>query len=63
MFATVRRDYSAVNSQADPVNPQWVALKPLDASRDPHGYNPTSWAFAYDGFPSDRSQPQNPCGN
>ena len=64
IFAEVSRDYSAVGTNTLPnVGSQWVALTPLEPSRDPHAYNPTRWAFVYDGFPSDRSQPSNPCAN
>ena len=61
IFARVQRDFSAVSTGADAVNPQWVGLKPLEQTRDPHGYNLTSWAMVYDGFTRDRSQPANPC--
>ena len=62
IFAEVHRDYSAVTGTSTGTNPQWVALKPLDWSRDPSRYNPTSWAFVYDGVQPDRGQPPNPCG-
>lgn len=62
IFARVRRDYSAIGPGASTTSDQnWVALKPLDESRDPGGYNATSWALVYDGFPEDRSEPSNPC--
>ena len=61
IFVRVQRDYSAVALSSDPVNPQWIALKPLESSRDPKGYNPTTWAMVYDGFPRNRSQPPNQC--
>ncbi len=61
IFAEVHRNYSAVTDSTIGANPQWVALKPLDPSRDPSRYNPTSWAFVYDGAQPDRSQPSNPC--
>lgn len=62
IFARVERDFSAVGIDPRPVNPQWVALKPLDTSRDPNGYNKTSWSYVYDGYPPNRTQPANPCG-
>lgn len=61
IFAEVERDFSAVSPIPNPVNPQWVGLKPLDPNRDPARYNTTGWAFIYDGFPPSRSQPPNPC--
>ena len=61
VFAQIQRDYVAVSTNPITINPQWVALKPEDSSRDPGGHNPTSWAFVYDGFPQDRSAPTNPC--
>lgn len=62
IFARVRRDYSAIGPGASTTSDQnWVALKPLDKSRDAGGYNTTSWALFYDGFPEDRSEPPNPC--
>jgi hypothetical protein len=62
IFVQVSRDYTAVGlNPAAELQTQWVALRPLDRSRDPNGYNPTPWALAYDGFPPDRSQPPDPC--
>jgi hypothetical protein len=64
VFARVRRDYSQVGVAPLPeLEVQWIALKPLDSARDPNHYNPTPWAFTYDGFPPDHSQPPDPCGN
>ena len=62
IFAQVQRDYAGVGSRPSPeTSMQWIALKPLDRSRDPKGLNQTSWALTYDGVPRDRSQPRNPC--
>ncbi len=61
IFARVQRDYSAVAESPNTVNPQWIALRPADVARDPHGYNQTLWVLTYDGFPQDRSAPKNPC--
>lgn len=62
IFVRVQRDYTAVALENTSTgSPQWVALKRLDSSRDPKGYNLTMWAMIYDGFPRDRSQPANPC--
>ena len=64
VFVEVRRDYSAVGlNPLAQLDKQWVGLRPLDTSRDPGGYNPTSWALIYDGFPPDRSQPIDPCAS
>jgi hypothetical protein len=62
IFARVRRDYSAVDANpGTPVNPQWIALRRLDSTRDAKRYNPTPWAAHYDGFLRDRSEPPNQC--
>ncbi len=62
IFAKVQRDYTAVGLQPSPtLNVQWIGLKPLNSARDPREYNLTSWAFIYDGFPPNHSQPKNPC--
>ena len=61
IFAEVERDFSSVSLSPNPVNPQWIGLRPLEASRDQGGYNPTQWAYIYDGFPPNRMQPPNPC--
>jgi hypothetical protein len=62
IFVRVDRDYSNVRiSPRAELDTQWVALKPNDVSRDPHRYNPTPWAYVYDGFQQDRSRPPNPC--
>lgn len=62
IFARVTRDYSAVGPGATPASDKnWVGLIPHDRTRDPTGYNPTSWSFSYDGFPPDRTQPPDPC--
>ena len=64
IFVKVQRDYTAVglNPLAE-LDLQWVGIKPLDLSRDPSRYNPTTWAYIYDGFPPDRSQPSDPCAS
>ena len=62
VFARVEREYSAVGTNTtNTPHTLWVALKPLDQGRDPNKYNPTPWAYVYDGFPPDRSQPPDPC--
>ena len=62
IWAQVARDYTAVDANPGTTfNPQWVSLRPLDASRDPKKYNPTPWATHYDGFLRDRSEPPNQC--
>lgn len=64
IFAEVRRDFSTLTTDTSAVvNPQWIALIPLDATRDPKRYNLTSWALAYDGFTRDRAAPPNPCAH
>lgn len=62
IFASVHRDYSAIGTDPSAVvNPQWVGLTRSDPTKDPDHYNITSWSYTYDGFTSDRTQPQNPC--
>jgi hypothetical protein len=62
VFVEVQRDYKAVGvAPSSDLDMQWVGLKPLDPNRDPHHFNPTQWAYTYDGFPPDRSQPPDPC--
>jgi hypothetical protein len=63
IFVEVRRDYAAVTNTTPVSHPQLVALQPSDPLRDPSKYNPTGWAFAYDGAQPDRTQPPNPCAN
>lgn len=62
IFAQVRRDYSevGVKPSAD-LNVQWIGLKPLNQDGDSKTYNPTSWAYIYDGYPASRTQPRDPC--
>lgn len=61
VFARVSRDYSPVGTNALTADTQWIAIKPLDPVRDPKRFNTTSWAFAYEGYPADRTQPPDPC--
>jgi len=61
IFAQVSRDYSQVGVDSRTADMQWIALKPRDVARDQHGYNETGWAYAYEGYPPDRTQPANPC--
>ncbi|MDQ4069029.1 MAG: hypothetical protein M3203_06105 [Actinomycetota bacterium] len=61
IFARVERDRSAVAANPPPNTFVWVGLRPLDPLRDPMGYNTTGWAYVYDGFPPDRSRPEDPC--
>ena len=62
IFARVQRSYAEITVQgsSDP-HILWVALQPSDPARDPNFYNRTHWAYIYDGFPPDRSQPADPC--
>ena len=62
IFTEVRRDYTAVSvSPLASLTMQWIAIRPLDPTRDPKGYNTTRWAYIYEGFPADHSQPADPC--
>ena len=60
IFAEIDRDYTAVgNSPSPTAGREWVALKNVGAEE--RHYNPTDWAFIYEGFPADRTQPRDPC--
>jgi hypothetical protein len=64
IFVRVERDYTEVSPNAlSTPDIQWIGLKPLDSSRDPKRYNPTSWAFFYEGFPRDRTEPVDQCAS
>lgn len=64
IFARVARDYSAIGPGASsPSDRNWVALRRQDPVKDPHGYNHTGWAYVYDGFPPNRTQPRDPCSS
>ena len=64
IFAAMHKDTSAVSLNPNPpLSTQWVALVPLEYYQDLEGLNPTRWAFSYDGFQQDRSEPENPCIN
>ena len=60
IFAEVSRDYSATAVNPGPESPEWVALRPK-AVDDANNYNPTPWAFIYDGFERGGGPPKNPC--
>jgi hypothetical protein len=62
IFVRVDRDYTAVSPSAlASADVQYIGIVPLDSARDPNRYNPTPWAFFYEGFPRDRSQPADQC--
>jgi hypothetical protein len=61
IFARVERNFSAVGVNAVTAGVQWVAIQPLDQSRDPNRYNYTGWAYRYEGFSEQRTEPENPC--
>jgi len=63
VFAKVNRDYTQVGTNSVATDIQWIALTPLDPSRDPLRYNPTPFALAYEGFPRSRTQPPDPCAS
>jgi len=64
IFAQVNKDFSAVSFDPDPAfSTQWVALVPLESTRDPMNYNRTRWVYTYDGFRGDLSAPPNPCAD
>jgi hypothetical protein len=62
IFVRVLRDYSAVASSPPHTSVQWIALRPVEPSRDPRGFNSTTWAFVYEGYQKDRTAPTvDPC--
>jgi hypothetical protein len=62
IFAQVARDYRLVSDSPDPrLGIQWVGLVPVDPNNDPNHYNPTPWAFSYDGFEENLVPPRNSC--
>jgi hypothetical protein len=62
IFAEVTKDFAALNSTGETnLSTEWVALVPLDPTRDTHSYNPTHWVFVYDGLRADESAPPDPC--
>ena len=62
IFAQVNIDFSAVSVNPNPkFSTQWVALIPVEPTQDPNDYNPTPWAFIYEGFRQDLSEPPDPC--
>lgn len=63
IFASVQRNYSEVSTNTSALrNPQWIELRPVDSMKNAYAYNPTPWAYGYDGFPPDVSQvPPDPC--
>jgi hypothetical protein len=61
LFVRTTRDYSPIGPNSKTADVQWIALEPVQQVRDPNGYNATGWALTYEGFPSDRSVPANPC--
>lgn len=51
IFMQVSRDYSASSLNPSPqLTTQWIALRLLEHSRDPNGYNATGWSYLYEGF-------------
>jgi len=58
VFAAVEVDYSAVSTEIDEVQMQWIALRHRP-SLGPG--NPTPWVFIYDGFQQDLTEPEDPC--
>jgi hypothetical protein len=61
VFATVKRDHTAVAIDPPPSHEIFVYLAPLDPVRNQKGFNPTPWAIGGEGFNSDGSMPGDPC--
>lgn len=64
VFVKVIRDYSEVSTNASlTADIQWIAVRPLDNSRDPARYNTVGWTYVYEGFERGGRQPTDPCAN
>ena len=61
VWMEVRRDYSSVGVAAVTPKPEYVALRALAESRPERHINPTAWIISYDGYLSDRSEPEDQC--
>ncbi len=61
VWLAVRRDYSGTASNPPAPQTEYVALRPLDKTKDRKGLNPTAWIITEDGFNEDGSAPRNPC--
>jgi hypothetical protein len=61
VYAAVVRDYSAISQSPPPNSVEYVALRPLDHSRDSKRLNPTPWMIVKEGYRSDGSVPPDPC--
>jgi hypothetical protein len=62
IYVSVERDYSPAGNNGPTNSKEWIALRPLDPNRDPQRYNITGWAYIYEGFSEQGTQPiQNPC--
>lgn len=61
MFAEVVRDHSAqgIDTLTDQV--LWVSLVPATSDQVASTYNPTPWAYIYEGFTPERKAPADPC--
>ncbi|MGH9152382.1 MAG: hypothetical protein ACRD03_08310 [Acidimicrobiales bacterium] len=61
VWSEVRRDYSETTATPQPLQTEYVALRPLDPSNDPNQHNSTAWMITVDGFNADGSEPVDPC--
>ena len=63
LYAKVDRDSSQVATNPNPdLRTIWISLVPRNPAKDASRYNPTPWAFRYEGFQRDLSPPPiDPC--
>ncbi len=63
LYVRADRDSAQVATNPRPeLRTIWIGLVPMDESRDVAQYNPTPWAFVYEGFQRDLSAPPvDPC--
>lgn len=63
IFVKATRDYTAISTNTSLTDdPLWIAIRPLDTSRDPAGHNTVGWAYLYEGFERGFREPTpSPC--
>jgi len=64
IFAEITRDASEVVRSPDQTySTQWVALVPAGRSTDLEDFNPTGWAFQFEGYSTTFAEPEDPCAD
>ncbi|MDP9387277.1 MAG: hypothetical protein M3Q48_04960 [Actinomycetota bacterium] len=61
VWIAVRRDRSPANFDPGRHRTEYLALQPVDHSKDQKGLNPTAWMITTEGLRSDGTEPDNPC--